>query len=821
MQSKNYFYVYKLFIVITLLFFGLLSYAEKNPRTSQPRKTTQAVKITIAPKIDGSGEDSIWHTIPAISDFRQYKPLYDSDPSFRTEVKIAYDNYAIYVLAYMYDPNPDSILKQLGLRDEEHLNADLFTIEFDTYNNQLDAYTFTVSASGVQFDSRESDETYDAVWDSEASITSDGWIAELKIPYSALRFANTENQKWGMEIVRSIRRYRETIQWALEDPGAENDLPYWGILEGIHTIKPPVRLSATPYLLVQAEHFPNKTAEKDISSSFGGGMDLKYGINESFTLDLSLLPDFSQVQSDNKVKNLTAFETVYDEQRPFFNEAVDLFMKGDIFYSRRIGKTPTLFFAADDSLIEGEYITRNPVQQRLINSTKISGRNKNGLAIGFLNAITANTYAKIESEEGNERKILTDPTTNYNLIVLDQALKNNSNFYITNTNVIRSSNFRDANVTASGLTLNDKTNTYRIKLTAGLSQVFTSEPGSDSRAVNTKGFKYGINILKTKGNFQWSLNRQTMDNKFDANDMGLTRYNNYNSNSASISYNFYEPFWILRDMENTLTLSNQNNYTTHKPQTAQLEYRTFLTTLKYLSIWGGAGYAFSETYDYYEPRTPGMFYLNPEFIWVRLGFSSDYRKLFALDGGVNAYTSARDGSKGFNLQLSPIIRLNDHITLNLSSTYEKDMNAFGFAGRQDQLVIFGRREVNTVVNSISGKYLFNNSISISLKARHYNSQGQYDSYYTLLNTGYLEANPDYTGNQDFSYNSFNIDMILAWIFAPGSSLNFVWKNEIVSEKNNVAGNYIHNLNDTFAEPQLNNLSVKILYYIDYHRLTHK
>ena len=171
-------------------------------------------------------------------------------------------------------------------------------------------------------------------------------------------------------------------------------------------------------------------------------MDLKYGINESFTLDMSLLPDFSQVQSDNKIKNLTAFETVYEEQRPFFKEAVDLFMKGDIFYSRRIGKTPALFYSLDDNLNEGEHIIKNPVQQRLINATKVSGRTKNGLAIGLLNAITAHTYAKVAEEPGTTRKVLTDPLTNYNLLVLDQALKNNSNFYITNTNVVRDNNFR-------------------------------------------------------------------------------------------------------------------------------------------------------------------------------------------------------------------------------------------------------------------------------------------------------------------------------------------------------------------------------------------
>jgi hypothetical protein len=258
-------------------------------------------------------------------------------------------------------------------------------------------------------------------------------------------------------------------------PETKNDLPYWGSLKGISDIKPPVRLSATPYILLQAEHFPNPSTEKDISTSIGGGMDLKLGMNESYTLDMSLLPDFSQVQSDNKVKNLTAFETVYEEQRPFFKEAVDLFMKGDIFYSRRIGKTPALFYDAENELNEGEYLYKNPVQQKLINTTKISGRNKNGLAIGILNAITANTYAIAKNADGDERRILTDPLTNYNQIVVDQALKNNSDFYITNTNVLRDGHFRDANVTATGLTLNDKSNSYRIALSDRFESGFSSD----------------------------------------------------------------------------------------------------------------------------------------------------------------------------------------------------------------------------------------------------------------------------------------------------------------------------------------------------------
>jgi len=789
--------------------------------TSNPRKTARATKTSIAPVINGVADEPLWLSAGAISDFSQFKPIHNGIPSFRTEVKIVYDDAAIYILAQMHDPHPDSILRQLGLRDEDNLNADMFSIEFDTYNNQLDAYSFQVTASGVQIDWRESDETYDAVWESEVRINKDGWVAELKIPYSALRFASANPQVWGMQISRSIRRFRETDQWALEILEAENDLPYWGLLEGIENIEPPIRLSATPYIVLQAEHFPDTTAGSDYSSSFGGGMDLKYGINESFTLDISLLPDFSQVQSDNKIKNLSAFETVFEEQRPFFKEAVDLFMKGDIFYSRRIGKTPSFFYSVSDSLAEGEFINKNPVQQRLINATKISGRNNRGLAIGFLNALTAHTYATAISTNGDKRKILTDPLTNYNLIVLDKALKNNSDVYITNTNVLRDNNFQRANVTASGFTLNNKSNTYRIELSAGLSNIVAPSSTSDGSQSGSTGFKYGFGAMKTKGRFQFELSRFTMDNNFDANDMGLTLYNNYNSNQASVSYNFYKPFWLLREMNNTVSVLYRNNYTTHKAESADLKYQTFMTTLKYLTIWGGTGYNFAETYDYYEARTEGKYYIRPKNIWGEVGFSSDYRKLFALDGKVSVYYADRDKTKGIYLSISPIVRLNDHFKFNLEAEYYKNINDFGFAGKQGEIVVFGSRDIDTHVNSLQGNYLFKNNLSLSMVVRHYYSQGKYYKFYNLLEDGSLKPNPTYEGNVNFTFNSFNVDMVFAWIFAPGSSLNFVWKNEITSEKDNVTGNYFNNFNDTFNELQRNTISLKVLYYIDYQRLKRK
>lgn len=808
-----------LLVFFTIFCFVVHAFAVKvNGQKETSRKSTVAHRIHCDIKIDAYETDSVWNQIPYIDDFKQYQPNYEAEPSFRTEVKIAYNNHSIYVLAVMHDPNPDSIFRQLGLRDSENLNADMFSIEFDTYNNQLDAYSFRVTSSGTQLDSRESDETYNAVWESKTRICHDGWIAEMRIPYSAIRFARIPSQIWGLEISRSIRRYRETNQWSLESLEASNDLPYWGLLTGIQDINPPIRLSVSPYAVLHAEHFPDENASSNLSTSMSGGMDLKYGIDQSFTLDMSLLPDFSQVQSDNKVKNLSAFETVYEEQRPFFNEAVDLFMKGDIFYSRRIGKTPELFYSVVDSLAEGEKLHKNPTRQHLINSTKVSGRTKKGLAIGVLNAVSANTYATITNDNNVERNILTDPASNYNILVFDQALKNNSNAYIINSNMLRSHGFSDANVVAAGANLLDRSTTYQLTIKGGMSMINHAIRKFDASDENAKGYKYGIGFYKVKGKFQWTLQRNMIDKNFNANDLGLTLYNNYNDNIASLTYSIYKPFWKLRYFSNRLQITNQNNNTTGKNQKSNIQYSLESTTLKYISFWGNISYRFIEGNDYYEPRGENRYFRIPKFITGYCGFSTDYRKAFAFDGGYSRYAAPNSPIHGFSVNISPRFQFGKRFTLFFESEKIINKHDEGYVSNTENQIVFGARNINTLISSLSGNYLFTNNLSAILSARHYWSTGKYTDFYALGENGRLTNLEGYTANHDFNFNSFALDMMLTWVFAPGSSMNLVWKNEINDEKDQVYGTYFRNAFDILSGPQLNSLSFKILYYIDYQNI---
>lgn len=805
----------------SILFLLLFTICFNSAFSADTTKIAFATRTETPPKIDGV-MDEIWNKAKPISDFIQFTPLYNVPTTQKTEVRVLYDDKAIYVFANLFDSSPDSILEQLGSRDDEDLNADYFEVEFDTYNNQLDGYTFVVYASGVQADRREFDNTYNAVWESKAKITSEGWVAEYKIPYSALRFPALEIQTWGFELTRNIRRNRETDFWALQVKGAPNDLVYWGKLNGLQNIKAPMRLSFNPYISFGIENYKFDSWKNSVNSkSFTGGLDLKYGINESFTLDMTLMPDYSQVQSDNKVKNLTAFETVYNEQRPFFNEAVDLFSKGDLFYSRRIGKTPTEFYNVEFMIDSNETIKKNPSQAQLINSTKLSGRNKKGLAIGFFNAITNDTWATIIKTDGSTRRILTEPWANYNILVLDQALKNNSSVFVSNSNFYRNKNFYNSNVTALGLSLYDKTNTWSLKTSGGYSQFYYRGAIPVNSNVPVPGIKYSINAGKVNGIFQFGMNHSLIDKNYNANDVGITLLNNDMSNGLWASYNIYEPFWIMRQFHNNLSIWNSIYFSENKISDLGFNYNSWGTFKNYLSVWTNFYSSLYDGYDFYEPRVNGRYFRKKKSQGATIGFSSDYRKYFALDGELSYFQTPGFNEQFRNFTLTPIVRISDHLIVKYSLSYSFNHNEKGWAGANIQdTIIFGNRLVTTITNTFTGKYIIINDLSLSINIRHYWSKGIYNQYYQLLDDGNLaELNNDY--RQSFNYNAFNIDFVCSWQFAPGSNLSFVWKKEILNESDIIINNFKENFTNTFEQPQWNTFSIKAIYYIDYQYLQKK
>jgi hypothetical protein len=809
-------------LLFTLLFSAVVICA---PAASDTLRTVTAVRIQQSPHIDGVLDDAAWINTNTVSQFRQSRPDFDTAPTQITSVKIVYDDAAIYIGATLFDTTPDSILAQLGRRDEEDLNADDFYFKIDPYHNNQDAYQFGVNAAGVQFDSRFSDATFDAVWNSAVKITKDGWVIEIEIPYSAIRFPKTPVQEWGVQMTRSIRRRRETDQWALVPLTASNPQLHWGVLKGIENIKSPMRLSLTPYFASTLNRQPIRGADNILSYqnsfSYSAGADIKYGIDDRFTLDMILLPDFGQVQSDKKVKNLGYKEVVFDENRSFFKEGVELFGRDNLFYSRRIGKTPSGYDGVYDSLKEGETVVKNPSQVKLLNAFKISGRTNRGLGVGVFNAVTNSTYAEVRNPEGETHKILTEPLTDFNILVLDQQLKNNSGFYVINTHTNRDKGFDDANVTGAGFAISNKKNTMVGEGSAALSQKFI-KTNAKNVFDNTVGYKYLVKLSKYGGFAQYGAAREEVNEEFNTTDLGFFIIPGYIKYSAWSSLQQYKKWHFIRESFHDINAFATTNYTTGDLRQSEFSFNSFFNLMSYHSFFIGGGIAPFKTYDYRESRADGRKFRSLRYYFAYAGVSSDYRKRVAIDAQFTQSNNIWEFTSlpfhDFNIAIR--LRLSNHLFIKTYSQYIVDYASVGYAYTDDASAqsVFGLRRLDTYENSLNISYIFKNDMLLTITGRHYWSTGNYNIYFGLKDDGELQELNFINNQNNFSSNFFNVDVVYEWRFAPGSYLNLIYKNAIETEEQLLSGKFDRNFNDVIHAPQNNIFSVKVLYYLDYLKL---
>ncbi|MCG8582594.1 MAG: carbohydrate binding family 9 domain-containing protein, partial [Bacteroidales bacterium] len=486
------------------------------------KKNVKATYISTPLKIDGQLSEDYYQKGEPATDFVQLQP-YNGRPAMqRSEVWFFYDQTAIYVGAMLHDTAPDSINNYLTERDNIG-NSDYFGVYIDPYNEGQLSYGFYITPAGVQSDMKaiksdrdREDGNWDAVWESNTQITDDGWIVEMRIPYSALRFPDQPVHLWGVNIFRNIRRHNSNNTWNLIDRNISGWIHQQGELSGIENIKPPTRLSFTPYLAMYVEQ--NEEIDKT-DFTYKGGLDMKYGINESYTLDMMLIPDFGQIQSDDRQLNLGPYEIYYAERRQFFTEGMELFDRGDVFYSRRIGSRPKFAGSVNDELEENEVISDRPSETQLVNATKISGRSKNGFAVGFLNAMSLNSHATIKDTMNNSsREVLIQPFTNYNVSVIDQSLKNNSYVSLINTNMTMYDHSFGANVTATEFQIRDRSLTYAISGKGGI-----SHRGAEDKETGWFG---ELELAKNSGKWQFGISQEAYHKDYNPNDMGFLRRNN-------------------------------------------------------------------------------------------------------------------------------------------------------------------------------------------------------------------------------------------------------------------------------------------------------
>ncbi len=781
--------------------------------------------------MDGILDEPIWQRAIPAEGFKQIEPIPGKDASFPTEVQLLYDNNAVYVGAKLFDPEAQKILKELSLRDRI-ANADNFFVFFDTYKSGQNGFLFSVTASGVQKESvvtnHNEDISWDAIWESHVKIEDWGWSIEIKIPYLSLRFPDKEIQDWNIQFYREIRRFREQVYWSEVDPAMDGWVQQSGKVEDIKNIKPPVRLSLVPYIsgYINTSN-TNESSKAVIEPAYAAGLDLKYGINNAFTLDMTLIPDFGQVISDRQVLNLTPFEVFFEENRQFFTEGTEMFNRGDIFYSRRVGGAPVNFNNINAQLKEGERIISNPSTSQLYNAFKISGRDSRGTGLGVFNAIVGEEFAIIVDESGNERNVKTNPLTNFNAVVVDQNLKNNSFVSLMNTNVLRSGQDYDANVTGTYFNLRTKDQNYYVGGSGVLSQrIFTDK--------NDIGYNYSVNGGKISGKWTYEMGHGILSERYNPNDMGFLFNANEIYYSADAGYNIFKP----------------------KKEKLQLyRYRGFLNYNRLYSpnVFTNMGFGFNNFYlyksrfafglntyiepvevlDYFEPRTKDFskFVAQPANVDIGGFISSDYRKPFALDLRINQRWFNIQNRSNTQLTIGPRFRFNDKFTLFSSLQLRFIQQEPGFVNKnwvvnrpfqlQPNDVMVGVRDRIVADNSLTVSYIFNHLMGINMRVRHYWDKVQHSAYGVLDKNGLPDVlaydGKDESGVSIFdrNVNIFNVDLQYNWRFAPGSDIIFVWKNEIFNTDKNFERDYFGNLGGLFDSPQTNSISLRVLYFLDY------
>jgi hypothetical protein len=778
---------------------------------TQTKKSLEVPEIPeAAVNLDGVLDEVCWAQSAVIEELDQYFPEPKNAPDgVRSDVRLFYTQKGLYVGGVFSDDRAP-ILSQLTQRDRINANTDWIQLIINPFNDGANDFNFYLSAAGVQGDARaigpdREDGNWNAVWYSKTLKSDHQWSFELFIPYRALRIPKTginESAKaWGFNFKRSIRSDRTMYSWNPIDRNFENESLQSGELLGIRITNPPLRVSLRPNATSTLQSGGDGTTRWNNNA----GADIKIGLNKSFTLDMTLLPDFSQVAYDQQFVNFEPFEQRFDENRQFFTEGVNLFSKGDLFYSRRIGGNPKNFTNAN--LADLSNTTQSFT--RMLNATKLTGTTDNNLSVGVLNAITAANYALGEDSLGNPISILTEPLTNYNVVAFDQRLNNNSSIGLINTHVLRSNESgptRDARTTAITGNLNFLKNSHFWNVSAAQSQIYDIEEPYSGESVEWE-------LGKQVGSWRWEheLNFTTAD--FDPNDMGFQRRANRIHQDFQVSHQILTPRKNLLRSRNTLELQYRRLFDPNVFERMHVEYSHFSLTKNFVAYRYKLEVRPAE-YDYFDPRVWGRYRINPSSMWHDFFVSTDYRKPLAIDVGAGYWQWSDYDAGGYYGNVKLLGRVSDQ----LNFTARIDMNHFNQIGWAQTIstdsIGMAVRTNRKLAQTLSGTYLFGPNSYVTLDLRHTWNRFDPIGTYHLNNDGTMSPSSAYT-DPELRINIFNMDLKYVLWFAPGRELNLLYRASMAHADNESQLAYWQNIQDLSGRPTDHVFSLRLVYFLDY------
>jgi hypothetical protein len=550
-----------------------------------------AVRTTGTIALDGLLSEDAWTTAQPVSDFTQREPVEGASATERTEVRILYDDDALYVGARLFDSRPDSVRAQLARRDRL-ASSDRFVIFLDCYHDRRTGFFFGINAAGTLYDGTlynddwDSD-TWDGVWEGKASRDSLGWSAELRIPYSQLRFQRQKTHRWGINFKREIARRNESDYLVRTPSNGSGFVSRFVDLVGIEEVSPPPRLELLPYVTSRAEYSSHEVADpfnngSQVSAGVGG--DLKLGLGSNLTLDATVNPDFGQVEVDPAVVNLSDVETFFEEHRPFFVEGANIFEYGtggandfwgfnwanpSFLYSRRIGRAP-------EAELPDDYDYSNvPNGTSIIGAAKLSGKIKNW-SLGALSALTSREHATFALGSQQWRQEV-EPLTYYGVYRAQKEIgggRHGLGFIGTVTGrSFDEPQLRDELSSSAlgfgvdGWTTLDRDGVWVVSGWSGLSRVagtparlqslqensvhYFQRPdagylGVDSGATSLTGYAARVSLNKQKGNWMFNSAIGVVDPNFEVNDLGFQSRSDQINSHVMFGHKWTKPGRLLR-----------------------------------------------------------------------------------------------------------------------------------------------------------------------------------------------------------------------------------------------------------------------------------
>jgi len=546
--------------------------AHASPGTQTPTpaaKGGHAVRTTEPITLDGRLDESVWKTAPHAIGFTQNDPQDGAPPTEQTDVWVAYDDHALYIAALCHDSDPTKIRKRLGRRDSQ-TDSDWFMVAVDPYFDKRSGYAFYANPAGAITDSALSndvnqDDSWDGVWETKAALNGEGWAIELRIPFNQIRFPKKDAYVWGINFRRMVRRKNEesSFNWVPKSESAF--VSRFARLEGLQGISPGGRVEFMPYAVSQAQFRPSESGnpfETGKRALVNAGFDLKVGLKSNLTLDATVNPDFGQVEVDPAVLNLSAYETYYEEKRPFFIEGASLFNnfgRGGVFinaeldwpqpqffYSRRVGRAPQGYVTEDG-------FSRMPDRTTILGAAKLTGKLGRSWNFGFLNAATGREFAQID-QLGTRLSQEVEPFSYYGALRVQKDIdEGRSGFGLMATGVMRDLqnetlegilNKNAFSLAADGWVSLDKKKSWVVGAWAGATRVegsvedilrlqnssmhYFQRPDAthvevDPAATSLSGWATRLSLAKQNGNLLVLANVGALSPGFNPNDAGFQR----------------------------------------------------------------------------------------------------------------------------------------------------------------------------------------------------------------------------------------------------------------------------------------------------------